>query len=422
MKRGRTAALVFDCGYNGLSIVQELGRHGVEVYAVDSVRKVGTFSRYATFWRCPDPVFEEQGFIEFLCEKGRSFDQRPVLFPTNDHGAAAISRHRDLLEKCYIPCVARWDCVELLLNKDRFYDWALQRGYPVPRAYSLDELLNTQGVGYPLAAKPRFRRMAGLTGKSPEFFRRMDAFRLVKLEDEDSLRQFVCAHKELMPYMLFQDYVPGMADSMYTIGVYADRSSRILGVFTGRKVRGVPPDIGDCVVGQAERLPSELVLMVRRMVQDLGYHGIAEFEFKKPPGSMHFTLIEVNPRSWSWIGITPACGVSLPWIAWEDLALNARVTYRESSVENGDIKYIRILKDFPNCVFSSGDSGFSHFRMRPRRWWGSLRARKRIWAEFAPDDPLPGFYSVIHAGRYAVGRVSARIRAVLGGLVSQAEW
>ena len=46
------------------------------------------------------------------------------------------------------------------------------------------------------------------------------------------------------------------------------------------------------------------------IVKDLNYSGIAEFEYKKDLSTGRYRLIEVNPRSWSWIGITPACGVS----------------------------------------------------------------------------------------------------------------
>jgi D-aspartate ligase len=63
-------ALVFNCHYNGLSIIQELGRHGVPVYALDAFRSVGTASRYAHYWPCPDPLSDEDAFIRFLIEKG----------------------------------------------------------------------------------------------------------------------------------------------------------------------------------------------------------------------------------------------------------------------------------------------------------------------------------------------------------------
>ena len=100
-------ALVFNCHYNGLSIIQELGRHGVQVYALDSFRDVGTFSRYGCFHLCPDPESAEKAFVEYLLELGSSFDHKPVLFPTNDHWAAAISRHKETLSQYYVRAVPK---------------------------------------------------------------------------------------------------------------------------------------------------------------------------------------------------------------------------------------------------------------------------------------------------------------------------
>ncbi len=398
MKSSNTnPALVFNCHYNGLSIIQELGRHGVQVFALDSTRSVGTVSRYAEFWRCPDPLKDEEGFINFLLDRGRIFKVPPVLFPTNDHWVTAIAKHKVHLERYYIPCVADWSVVELLVRKDKFYPWAMERGYPVPKLYPIDELMKAESDVYPVIAKPKYRRLSGQgrEGDKGNIVKRLDENRMVVLESNSALHRFLSANEDLLPYLIFQEYVPGMADRMYTVGIYADRNHDVLGIFTGRKVRGFPPDIGDCVVGQAEKLPSELVTLVKKMVKDLHYHGIAEFEFKKDPRNGEFRLIEINPRSWSWIGITPACDVSLPWIAYADLTGIEKVLCKESVVDQGDVKYIKILEDFWNCKHSYKKSGFPAYQMSMMQWWKSLRAKKKICAEFCYDDPIVGLYSLV---------------------------
>jgi len=122
-------ALVFNCHYNGLSVIRELGWRDVPVYALDTCRSVGTASRYARYWPCPDPLCDEDTFIRFLIEKKGEFDQKPVLFPTNDHWATAIARHKQELEQWYLPCVADGPVVDLLISKDRFYQWAVTCNY-----------------------------------------------------------------------------------------------------------------------------------------------------------------------------------------------------------------------------------------------------------------------------------------------------
>ena len=63
-------AVVANCQYNGLSIIQELGRNRIDVFAFDCVRSVGSFSRYAKFFRCPNPSIDEEAFIQFLLAFG----------------------------------------------------------------------------------------------------------------------------------------------------------------------------------------------------------------------------------------------------------------------------------------------------------------------------------------------------------------
>lgn len=387
-------AFVFGCHYNGLSIIQELGRRGVRVYAVDSTRSVGTYSRYARFWHCPDPLENEAEFINFLLDKGAGFTHPPLLFPTYDHWATAISKHKDRLEQYYILCVSDWGTVELLVCKDKFYPWAMESSYPVPRLYSLDDLMRANPGAFPVIAKPIYRRMSTQVPGMYDITRHLDQNRMVVLKSTTALNNFVTANEDLLPYLIFQEYIPGMADRMYTVGIYANREHEVLGVFTGRKVRGFPPDIGDCVVGQAEKLPPEIVALVKEIVKALHFQGIAEFEFKRDLRNNEFKLIEINPRSWSWIGITPACDVSLPWMAYVDLTGIEAVTYRESTIDCGAVKYIKIIEDLKNCLYGNKRAGFPEYNMSVVQWWKSLRAKKRIYAEFAWNDPMPGVLSL----------------------------
>lgn len=392
-------ALVFNCHYNGLSIIQELGRHGVPVYALDTFRSVGTVSRYAHYWPCPDPLHDEDGFIQFLIEKGSEFDQKPVLFPTNDHWATAIARHKQELEQWYLPCVADGPVVDLLISKDRFYQWAMERNYPVPRSYSPDEVLEGDGNIFPLIAKPIARRSPNLCADHLDLHRFLDAHRMTVINNISEYRGFASQYAGYFDYFLFQEYIPGMADRMYTVGIYADKQHEVLGLFTGRKVRGFPPDIGDCIVGQGEKMPDEITACVKEMVRDLGYSGIAEFEFKKDLSTGEFRLIEINPRSWSWIGITPACGVNLPWIAYADLTEVEPVSYTESTVENGEIVYLKLIDDLRNCLHSYRKTGYPEYHMGLRAWLKEMRGRKKVYAEFSWDDPVVGLRALFGLGK-----------------------
>lgn len=184
-----------------------------------------------------------------------------------------------------------------------------------------------------------------------------------------------------------------MSDQMYTVGIYANDESEILGLFTGHKVRGYPADSGDCIVGENYNLPDYVIENTYRVVRDLKYSGIAEFEYKKDLSTGMYKLIEVNPRSWSWIGITPACGVSLPLIAYQDLS-GEKITIKKPSLENGSVKYMKMLEDLRNCLISYKDN-YPRWSKSFKAWKQDIKASKVIYAEFNANDWLVGLKAIL---------------------------
>jgi predicted ATP-grasp superfamily ATP-dependent carboligase len=327
-------------------------------------------------------------------ENGDRFEEKPVLFPTNDQWTVTIARYKTRLEKWYRPCVADDNVVELLINKAQFYKWGMEHDYPVPKIYSPEDLERSDSRLFPIIAKPNARRIPDLCANNANLGSFLDTHRMTILRDFNEYKDFLARYCEYIDFFLFQEYVAGMADQMYTIGIYANREHEILGLFSGRKVRGFPPDIGDCIVGQGERMPEEIISCVKEIVRKLKYSGIAEFEFKKDSLTGELRLIEINPRSWSWIGITPACGVSLPWIAYSDMTGIEHVAFKRSNVEDGRVIYLKLISDLQNCLFSYKKMGYPQLHKSPFEWMREMRGKEKIFAEFSRDDPLVSLHAL----------------------------
>lgn len=416
-------AIVCNCAFNGLSIIQELGRKGVDVHALDSFRNIGTTSRYATYHKCPNPTTDEEGFIHFLIELSEEFDGKPVLIPANDHWASAIANNLDRLNDHYRPCVADGETVDLLLDKRAFGAWAQDRAYPVPRTWDGDEIENIPDDAFPIAAKPgdardvpdmMFRsRLVSvwnrITGGRPKVQSNVDMselrrktelyerLRLEVVENQEELEAFINSHPELVNDFAFQEYVRGMSDSMYTVGVYANEGD-VKGVFTGRKIRGYPPDIGDCKVGQVEPVPDQLVVDAKSICDELDYTGIAEFEYKRDTETGEFYLIEVNPRSWSWIGITPACSDNLPWIAYTNLHRNKDISNYQTHDNTESVTWVKASEDLINVLLFYR-SVYPEWAGGPLYWWQSVNADRIVFAEGTIRDPIPIIYSIVLIAR-----------------------
>jgi predicted ATP-grasp superfamily ATP-dependent carboligase len=380
-------SIIFNCNYNGLSIIQELGQHNVKCIAMDHYRSIGTFSKYAKYVHCSNAATEEKKFIEELYQLCSRQAAKPVLFPTNDLWAQAISKYKSRLEEVAIPCVAPATVVELTLNKFAFYKLGRERNYMTPETYASDEILNiSERIKYPIIAKPNARRSSSNEGEKMRILEaQLDRLRLTVINNAGELKSFLNKEGKYVEHMVFQQFIPGNSDYMYTVGIYADRESNIKAVFTGRKVRGYPAEFGDCILGEVYNLPQNLIDNTRRITKEIGFQGIAEFEYKLHSQTGEYYLIEINPRSWSWVGITPYCGVSLPWIAYTDLtggSYNGKIN--SFHLNNGEVKYMKYLEDRNNCLFRYKKT-FPEWHMSKQEWKKSLSAKILIKAEFNND-------------------------------------
>jgi len=90
------------------------------------------------------------------------------------------------------------------------------------------------------------------------------------------------------------------------------RDGKLLGVFTGRKLRQKPPHFGVCRVGECEYV-EPIICHGAKLLKALGFFGTSQVEFKYDHRDGQYKLMEVNPRSWSWIGLPIEMGINLPF-------------------------------------------------------------------------------------------------------------
>jgi len=183
---------------------------------------------------------------------------------------------------------------------------------------------------------------------------------------------------------------------MFTVGIYADRNSNVRGVFCGRKVRGYPIDFGDCIAGESLWV-DELVEESKKLVKALKYTGIAEIEYKYDILDHNYYLIEMNPRTWSWIGITPKVGVNLPLLAYKDMIGKEIPQYVEMD-KTKRVLWTRSIDDRYYCVkkYYAG-AGNKDFPESVEEWEEKLKEYDSVvYADLDPEDPKPGIKWMRH--------------------------
>lgn len=389
----KAKAIVFNCSYNGLSIIQELSKEGIECIAMDCFRGIGTYSRYAqSVVKCADPKYKEAEFIEQLYELCRQEEVKPVLFPTNDEWAMAISKHKNRLDEVAHVCSGDSSCVDIILNKDRFYEIGSVNNFMTPKTWSRENLRDISEHEFPIVAKAKFKSVPD--GESEVLNKELEKNRLIILNNQEELESYFLKNDHILPYMVFQEYVRGNSGQMFTVGIYADEESSIKALFTGRKVRGYPAEYGDNIVGESCTVPDKLIENVKKIISYLNYSGIAEFEYKKDEETGEFKLIEINPRSWSWIGITPHCGINIPLIAYLDLTgINKEI--RQLNQNEEKVRYVKVFQDFVNCIFRYKKT-YPAWAMSYKEWRMESKSAKNIYAELHRRDYMVTFISFFY--------------------------
>lgn len=406
----RTAVLLH-CKLTGLAMVRELAKQGVRCVVMEPQRTIAAYSRYCRHMLIPDPLLYEQAAVDSLHAFCEQEAEPPVVFPLSDEWVTALAKHKERLSQVATLCVADWATVLTVVEKDRFYRQGELRNYSTPKTWRFAEAMALTEVAFPIVAKPVYRRVSFNEDKL-RLIKTLNRLRCVVLADRQALQTLWEREVAVRELLLFQEYVPGMSDCMYCIGIYANAASEVLGLFTGHKIRGFPADIGNCVVGENYNLPADLIALVKRIVAELKITGIAEFEFKQAEHGGQYRLIEINLRPWSWIGITPACGVNLPWIAYRDLC-GEPVFYVEPKLPNGEVKYIRLLDDAVNCLFRYPGSD-PRWHKSFGAWRRDIQAPHRVLAEFSADDRLVGMMAVVgllgRIVRFGWNKLAERVR------------
>ena len=307
-----TAVVVEVAWVNGLGAIRALGRHGIRVVAVDNRPwALGFSSRYvAQPVVAPDPVADEDGFIEAMAALGEGLDHPVPVFPTHDEHLNSFVRRAAELSPWFRVPAPEWETLERIQDKAHQVNEALACDVPVPETRfpksAAEAVAAAAEIGFPVLLKP---------AENIEFKRlyRRQAFRCETPAEVDA----AYGHMETYGPML-QEFVPGGDEGLYTLGSYLNREGEALGLFCGRKLRQTRMDMGSCRVGESlwvERVVDDGLRLLRR----LGFHGVSQVEFKLDPRTGEFKLIEVNPRLWQWHGLSGSTGVDLTHIAFLDL-------------------------------------------------------------------------------------------------------
>lgn len=384
----RHPAIVLQVSWaNGLDIIRDLHRHGVPLLALDAnPRALGLSSRHATGLVCPDPKRDEEAFVSYLEQLGRRLPRRAVLFPTHDEYIWPISRHAERLEPWFIIPFSRWETMQHLYDKRAQMEAAWRCGVDTPKTVFVDSAADLERgaseIGFPSIFKP----VDSLAFKL-RFHRHV-----LEIHSRDELEAVYTRAADCGTLMM-QEIVPGDDDELYTLGSYLDSESRPLAVFTGHKLRQHPPVFGHCRMAVSRWVP-EMADAGVRLLQELGYHGVSQVEFKRDADDGRYKLMEINARHWMWHALGTDSGVNLSYAAYADAVGHPFVAPRQT--EGG--KWAIVLTDARDSLHE--------WRKGERQLLPWIRTYSNVRRDGLYDlaDPVPGLLATSRQLRRVITR------------------
>jgi D-aspartate ligase len=361
-------AIVCEVGWvNGLGAIRALGRIGVPTIALDHRPwALGFRSRYALPLVAPDPLPDEDGFVEFLLELADVLGRPAPIFPTHDEHLNSLARRRDDLRDRYLTPFPSWEVLEPLQSKRHQIDTAEKLGFGAPATThprsAQEARAAAREIGFPVFVKPSdnivFKRL-----------HRRQAFMCRTQAELDRAYELTADYEPMV-----QEFIPGGDEWLWTLGAYVSAEGSPLAIFSGRKLRQTADNMGSCRVGETV-WDDEVVEAGLGMLRELDFHGIAQVEWKRDPRNGALKLIEVNPRLWQCHGLTGECGAGVTEIAYWDLIGAELAPARTDSSR----------KRWAISLMSEHGTAFQ----RP----------PYVDGVFAFDDPKPG---LVNAGRFAL--------------------
>jgi D-aspartate ligase len=306
---GSVPAVVVGGDLSGLGIARSLWLDRVPVFVVTTKHRPAMWSR-----SCRSVVVDRlygEPLVAGLLDLQRRIGERPILFLTDEMSVYTVSECRSELEDAYRFHLPTEEMVFSLSDKAAFQKLAEDNGFPVPRSVVLETARHVGRLGelkFPVIMKPTDKH----------FFHSGQTDRIHKV---GTLDEAVTLCSRILPKakkVIVQEWIPGPDGDIYFCLFYCGRDAKIRSIFTGRKIRSEPAELGSTVICRAAPDARHLLEpLTANFVDCVGFVGIGSLEFKRDTTSDRFVIIEPTVGRADWQEeIATLCGVNIPLAAY----------------------------------------------------------------------------------------------------------
>lgn len=365
-------AIIIEGHVQGLSNVRSLGERGIPIYVIDVCHCLAQYSRYCKkFFICPK--FDSREFIDFLLDLGDRENLRDwVLIPSNDHIVENLSKNLDKISSFFKTLVPPYELLKSIINKKKLLEVAESCGVPIPKTYYIETKKDINSSSFPILIKGNY----GLS-----FYKNMHvkALQIDCFDGFESILEDI-EKKVSSDDIMIQELIPlDSKNKVVSFTCFADKGN-IKTFWMGDKLREHPINYGTATFSRSIYV-KQVYEYAKLLVARLGYTGVCEIEFMLDPRDKIYKLIEINPRTWLWVGLAKACGVDYAYFVYayvNDLKVDYPLRYEL------DVKWINWVTDI---VY--GVKAIIKGNLSVSEYFKSLKGKK-IRAIWSCRDIFPG--------------------------------
>jgi predicted ATP-grasp superfamily ATP-dependent carboligase len=365
--------LILGGAHGTLALARSLGRRGVPVWTASNDTPLPGWSRHVrrrTEWPGPDAP-DAVPFLRRLALGGGMAGA--LLVAGGDAEVRFTAQAIEALSATFRVALAPWERLKWVCEKPLLYRRAAELGIDIPATYEFATPREAAeaAIRFPVILKPNMGGGTGLLARA----------KVMRADDRQAfLEIFNRAAGEIgAENIVVQQLVPGGGEGQFSYGAVW-RQGRPLAEFTARRTRQYPVDFGYTSTFVETMDEPAARVAARRLLADIGHHGLVEIEFKRDPRDGTLKMLDVNPRPWSWFGLAAAAGLDLGAMLWD--TENGR-SPEPGAARNG-VAWAYTARDVAAAATLAGRGALS-----PAAYLGSL-ASIRTFATFAASDPLPG--------------------------------
>ncbi len=291
-------------------------------------------SRIVTVEVVEPRIEEDEVFCRTLIEFAGHYaeDTSLLLVPCGDNYTKLLARNQEALRPYYRFAVIGEELLTRLSMKESFYALCDQYGFAYPKTTTVT-VNNYEGFEAPFPFPVVIKPSNSVAYWNCHFPHKKKVFVAETKEEFDAIVAAIYG-SSYQDHLIIQEYVPGDDSHMRVMNCYCGQDGKVRLIALGQALleEHSPEGIGSyaAIVPTEDR---QLARQMKSFLEDIGYVGFANFDFKLDSRDGQYKLFEMNPRQGRSSFFVTAEGHNLARYLVEDVLLNRP---QECVIANGE--------------------------------------------------------------------------------------